>query len=135
MATAGVENWRRKIMLAPQFHANHIFSASLAYNLLLGRAWPPGEDDLAAARTVCAEVGLAPLIGRMPLGLDQPVGETGWQLSHGERTRVFLARVLLQQPALMILDETFAALDPETVSLAMQSVLSRPSAVVVIAHT
>jgi ATP-binding cassette subfamily B protein len=122
-------------MLAPQFYANHIFSASLAYNLLLGRAWPASADELDAAEAVCREVGLGPLLDRMPLGLDQPVGETGWQLSHGERARVFLARVLLQEPAMMILDETFAALDPETVSLAMESVLSRPSAVVVIAHT
>jgi ATP-binding cassette subfamily B protein len=135
IATVGVENWRRRVMLAPQFHTNQIFSASLGYNLLLGRAWPPSGDDLTAAEIVCREVGLAGLIEKMPLGLDQTVGETGWQLSHGERTRVFLARVLLQEPSLMILDETFGALDPDTLSVAMKSVLARPGAVVVVAHT
>lgn len=135
ISTVGVESWRRRVMLAPQFHTNEIFSASLGYNLLLGRAWPPAAEDLEAAENVCREVGLADLVEKMPLGLDQTVGETGWQLSHGERTRVFLARVLLQEPALMILDETFGALDPETLTLAMASVLRRPSALVVVAHT
>lgn len=134
-STVGLENWRRRVLLAPQFHANHIFSGSLAYNLLLGRAWPASETERAEAEAVCRELGLGPLLDRMPLGLDQPVGETGWQLSHGERTRVFLARALLQQPALTILDETFAALDPETLREAMNAVLARPGAVVVIAHT
>lgn len=135
IASTGRDEWRRRVVLAPQFYANHIFSASFAYNLLLGRGWPPSSEDLEAAEAVCREVGLGPLLDRMPLGLDQSVDETGWQLSHGERTRVFLARVLLQEPALMILDETFAALDPETLSEAMASVLARRCAVMVIAHT
>ncbi|HEY0141153.1 MAG TPA: ABC transporter ATP-binding protein [Thermoanaerobaculia bacterium] len=135
LSTVGLENWRRRVLLAPQFHANHIFSGSLAYNLLLGRAWPASPEQMAEADALCRELGLGPLIDRMPLALDQPVGETGWQLSHGERTRVFLARALLQKPALTILDETFAALDPETLQEAMNAVLARPGAVVVIAHT
>ena len=70
----------------------------------------------------------------MPLGLEQPVGETGWQLSHGERTRVFLARSILQKPALTILDETFAALDPETLAGCMRYVLDHSETLLVIAH-
>jgi ATP-binding cassette subfamily B protein len=42
------------------------------------------------------ELGLGDLIERMPAGLMQPVGETAWQLSQGEKSRVRLARVLLQ---------------------------------------
>lgn len=133
--TVGVEEWRRRVLLAPQFYANHIFSGSLAYNLLLGRNWPASPDEYAEAEAVCRELGLGALLDKMPLGLEQPVGETGWQLSHGERTRVFLARALLQQPALTILDETFAALDPETLQEAMGAVLARHGAVMVIAHT
>jgi ATP-binding cassette subfamily B protein len=135
LSTVGLENWRRRVLLAPQFHANYIFSGSLAYNLLLGRGWPASPEDLAEAEAVCRELGLGAVLDKMPLGLDQPIGETGWQLSHGERTRIFLARALLQQPALTILDETFAALDPETLQEAMGAVLRRPGAVMVIAHT
>jgi ATP-binding cassette subfamily B protein len=135
IGSVGVENWRRRVLLAPQFHANHIFVGTLAYNLLLGRGWPAAPADLEAARTVCRALGLGPLIARMPLGLNQPVGETGWQLSHGERTRVYLARAILQDPALMILDETFAALDPETLAASMSYVRQRPGALLVVAHT
>jgi ABC-type ATPase involved in cell division len=52
----------------------------------------------------------------MPAGLLQMVGETGWQLSHGERSRLYIARALLQRAELIILDESFAALDPENLS-------------------
>ncbi len=134
VATVGLENWRRRVLLAPQFHANHIFIGTLAYNLLLGRAWPPSAADRAEALEVCHALGLGPLVERMPLGLDQPVGETGWQLSHGERTRVFLARSILQKPALMILDETFSALDPKTLAVCMRYVLERADTLLVIAH-
>jgi ABC-type bacteriocin/lantibiotic exporter with double-glycine peptidase domain len=134
LPTVGLENWRRRVLLAPQFHANHVFIGTLAYNLLLGRAWPPSAADRREALDVCRALGLGALIDRMPLGLEQPVGETGWQLSHGERTRVFLARSILQKPALMILDETFAALDATTVALSMGYVLERQETLLVVAH-
>ena len=80
--------------------------------------WPPSAADLQQAGEVCEELGLGELLQRMPAGLQQQVGETGWQLSHGERSRVFLARALLQQADLTILDESFAALDPQQHALA-----------------
>lgn len=134
VATVGVENWRRRVLLAPQFHANHIFIGTLAYNLLLGRTWPPSSADRQEAVDVCRALGLGPLVDKMPLALEQPVGETGWQLSHGERTRVFLARAILQKPALMILDETFAALDPKTLAVCMRYVLDHEETLLVVAH-
>lgn len=134
IGSVGLENWRRRVLLAPQFHDNHIFVGTLAYNLLLGRGWPASPADLEEARAVCRGVGLGPLLARMPLGLNQPVGETGWQLSHGERTRVYLARTILQQPAVTILDETFAALDPATLLASIRFVRERADALLVIAH-
>lgn len=60
--------------------------------------------------------------------------ETGWQLSHGERSRIFLARALLQDAQLTVLDESFAALDPETLKLCLDCVFRRARTLVVIAH-
>ncbi|MDQ6975773.1 MAG: ATP-binding cassette domain-containing protein, partial [Mariprofundaceae bacterium] len=70
----------------------------------------------------------------MPAGMQQMVGESGWRLSHGERSRLFLARTLLQRARLIILDESFAALDPETLKIALQCVLKRSNALLLIAH-
>ena len=126
--------WQRWATEAPQFHENHIFGGSLAFNLLMGREWPPSAADLEQARAVCEELGMSELLQRMPGGLQQQVGETGWQLSHGERSRVFLARALLQQADLTILDESFAALDPQTLERSLQCVFARTSTLMVIAH-
>ena len=70
----------------------------------------------------------------MPSGLLQTIGETGWQLSHGERSRLYLARALLQNPDVLLLDESFAQLDPENMHLALNAVVARSSAVLLIAH-
>ena len=70
----------------------------------------------------------------MPSGLMQMVGETGWQLSHGERSRLYLARALLQGAPLVVLDESFAALDPETLGVCLSCALRRADTLLVIAH-
>jgi ATP-binding cassette subfamily B protein len=70
----------------------------------------------------------------MPSGMLQMVGETGWQLSHGERSRLYIARALLQNADLVVLDESFAALDPENLQLVLQCVLKRAPTLLVIAH-
>ena len=74
------------------------------------------------------------LISRMPGGLSQPVGETGWQLSHGEKSRLYIARTLLQGSELVILDESFASLDPETMGLAVRCVLKHARSLIVVCH-
>lgn len=121
-------------MTAPQFHENHVIGAPLAFNLLMGRNWPPEQQDLELAEELCRELGLGELLDRMPSGLLQMVGETGWQLSHGEKSRLYIARALLQGADLVVLDESFAALDPENLGRALRCVLSRAKAVLVIAH-
>jgi ATP-binding cassette subfamily B protein len=133
-ATIGDIAWRERVATAPQFHDNHVLGASLAFNLLMGRAWPPSEDDRREAENVCRELGLGALVDRMPSGLDQIVGETGWQLSHGERSRVFLARALLQRSDAIVLDETFGALDPVTSKQCVEVVAQRARTLLVIAH-
>ena len=133
-AAVGLGRWRGTIGGAPQFHDNHVFGTDLLFNLLMGRRWPPRRDDIVAAERVCRDLGLGGLLERMPAGLQQQVGETGWQLSHGERSRLFVARSLLQMLDARVLDESFAALDPETLDQVMAAVLARPQALIVIAH-
>ncbi len=120
--------------MAPQFQENHVFAETFAFNLLMGRHWPPRSEDLQEAEQICHELGLGELLGRMPSGLQQIVGESGWQLSHGERSRLFIARTLLQDADLVILDESFGALDPENLGRAMRCVLQRAKTLLVIAH-
>jgi ATP-binding cassette subfamily B protein len=134
MHTLGATGWRQAVVSAPQFHDNYVFSGSLAFNLLMGRHWPPDDQDLAAAEAVCRALDLGPLLDRMPAGLLQVVGETGWQLSHGERSRLYIARALLQNAAVLILDESFAALDPKTLHRVQQCVLAHAPSLIVIAH-
>lgn len=132
--TLGTSGWRRRVVLVPQFHENHLLLGSVALNTLMGVNWPPGEQDFARAEAVLRELGLGPVLDRMPSGVLQTIGETGWQLSHGERSRLFLARALLQHPDVLVLDESFAQLDPANMQLALDAVVRRAPAVVLIAH-
>jgi ATP-binding cassette subfamily B protein len=132
--TLGSEGWRRRVAGAPQFHENHVFTGTFAFNVLMGRRWPAQPDDLQQAEALCRELGLGDLLDRMPAGLQQMVGETGWQLSHGERSRLYIARALLQNADLVVLDESLAALDPETFHQSLHCVLDRASTLLVIAH-
>ncbi|HYV48764.1 MAG TPA: ABC transporter ATP-binding protein [Myxococcaceae bacterium] len=133
-ATFGISGWRRRVTAAPQFHENHVLNGSFAYNLLLGREWPTSFEMRDKARALCDELGLGELVSRMPAGLDELIGETGWQLSHGEKSRLYIARTLLQGVELVILDESFASLDPETMRVAVRCVLERAPSVVVVSH-
>lgn len=128
------ESWHRLATEAPQFHENHILTGTIVFNLLMGRNWPASEEELTEAWQLCVELGLGDLLERMPSGMMQMVGETGWQLSHGERSRIFLARALLQHSEFTIMDESFASLDPETLEKCLNCVFKRARTLLVIAH-
>jgi len=130
----GSEEWRRHVVMAPQFQENYVFSETFAFNLLMGRRWPPKDEDLQDAEKICRKLGLGELLDRMPSGFQQMLGESGWQLSHGERSRLFIARTLLQNADLLVFDESFGALDPENLKRSLQCVLDEAKTLIVIAH-
>jgi len=132
--TLGAAEWRRRLAAAPQFHENHVLAETFAFNLFLGHPAVLTPADFEAARAICDELGLGDLLRRMPAGMLQMVGETGWQLSHGERSRLYIARALLQDAELVVLDESFAALDPENLKRAVQCVVKHARSLLAIAH-
>lgn len=134
ISTLGLEGFRRRVALAPQFHQNHIITGPLSFNLLMGHPDEESPEAQEEALKICQELGLGPLLERMPAGLGQMVGETGWQLSQGERSRVFMARALLQGARVVILDESLGALDPETFEKALDCLARRAESVILVAH-
>ncbi len=110
----------------------HLFHVSIAENLRYAR--PDATDgDLEAA---CRAARIHDVITRLPDGYDTVVGERGYRLSGGEKQRLAIARVLLKDPAVVILDEATAHLDTES-ERAVQAALAealRERTSLVIAH-
>ncbi|MGN7359140.1 thiol reductant ABC exporter subunit CydC [Paenibacillus sp. SAF-054] len=88
----------------------HLFDTTVANNIRLGDREAEDEDIRRAA----AQVKLDRLIESLPLGYRTPMHETGQRFSGGERQRIALARVLLQNNPVVILDEPTVGLDPRT---------------------
>jgi ATP-binding cassette subfamily B protein len=129
------QRWRQRVASVPQSHENHILSAPLLFNIAMARRWPPSEQDIAEFQQICSDLGLTGLLERMPAGIQQMVGDSGWQLSHGERARVCVARALAQQADIRVLDESFAALDPVTLDRVLECILRRSETLLVVSHT
>lgn len=108
LASVDTDEMRRRIGVA--FADTHIFDASLLENVTLG------EDTYSAdalERAIDAS-GLATVIHKIPGGLNCTIGARGFALSAGESQRVGIARALLREPELLLLDEVATALDPES---------------------
>src|ERR1019366_83490 len=84
-----------------------LFDGTLSFNLRFVRPAAPDGEVQEAIRSV----GLAQFVAALPDGLRQQIGPGGCQLSGGQRQRLALARAILQQPRIMILDEATSCLD------------------------
>jgi len=103
-----VESLRRQIGIALQ--SVFLFDTSVRENIAYGS---PGASD-ADIRRAAREVHIHDFVASLPMGYGTPVGERGVRLSGGQKQRIALARVLLTDPRILILDEPTSSVDAET---------------------
>jgi ATP-binding cassette subfamily B protein len=110
----------------------YMFRDTIGANIAFGKAGASQQEIEAAARAACAHE----FIMSFPLGYDTPVGEHGTQLSGGQRQRVAVARALLKNAPIILLDEATAALDSESEKAVQEAIehLCQNRTTIVIAH-
>jgi ABC-type multidrug transport system fused ATPase/permease subunit len=106
---------RRAVALVPQQAL--LFEGTIRSNLLYAN---PEATEIQMREALCV-ADLADTVDSLPGGLDTPVGERGYSLSGGQRQRLALARAIVAQPCVLLLDDCTSALDAETESRIQQS--------------
>jgi ABC-type multidrug transport system fused ATPase/permease subunit len=122
--------YRARLGIVPQ--VPFLFDGTVRENIRYGK---PGASDAEVERAV-RQVGNGDWLKSLSNGLDTEVGERGGNLSMGQRQLVALARVMLQNPAIVILDEATASVDPLTEALIQEGLdaIMRDRTAIVIAH-
>jgi subfamily B ATP-binding cassette protein MsbA len=118
--------------IAMVFQDNFLFSGSIRENIQLGDPSANGERLLAAVRGAFLEEFIAAL----PQGLDSPVGERGILLSGGQKQRIAIARAMLKDAPIIILDEATSSLDSHSEAVVQRALdnLTRNKTVLSVAH-
>jgi ATP-binding cassette subfamily B protein len=110
----------------------YLFRATIRENIAFGRPGATEDEIIAAAKAACAH----DFIMNFPFGYDTPVGEHGTQLSGGQRQRIAVARALIKDAPIILLDEATAALDSESEKQVQEAIghLCQNRTTIVIAH-
>jgi len=122
-------SWRKQVGYVPQELS--LFHSSIRSNLTLGDETITDEAIHAALR----QAGAEDFISSLPQGLDTDVGEMGTKLSGGQRQRISLARALVGNPKILILDEVTSALDPRTEAGIVENIAGLRGAYTIVAIT
>ncbi len=111
---------------------NFLFSRSIKENIRLGKPGATDEEVINAAKAACCDE----FIRKLPDGYDTSAGEAGKRLSGGERQRIAIARMMLKNAPIVILDEATAFTDPENETKLQESIanLTKGKTLLVIAH-
>ncbi len=123
-------DWRSRIAIVSQ--DTYLFSTTVQENIAYGRLDATQDDIVAAAKLANAHE----FISQLPQGYDTKVGDRGIRLSGGQRQRLALARAIIRNPEILILDEATNALDSIS-EYSIQEVLNsfgQNRTVIVIAH-
>ena len=114
------------------FQDVYLFKDTIGNNIRVGRIDATSEEVEEAARQACCH----DFITALPLGYDTPVGEGGCTLSGGEKQRISIARALLKDAPIVLLDEATASLDPENETNVQRAInaLVADKTVITIAH-
>ena len=128
--TFNLDSYRGQLGIVPQ--TPFLFAGTVADNIRYGK--PDATDEEVV--NVASRVGGGDWLAALPQGLATPVGEEGKGISMGQRQLVALARVLLQNPAVLILDEATASVDPLTEAQIQEGldVVLQDRTAIVIAH-
>jgi ATP-binding cassette, subfamily B, bacterial MsbA len=130
LATVSARSVRRKIAYVGQ--DDYLFRGTIRDNIAFGKPGATEAEIIAAAKAAHAH----DFIVSIPAGYDAPVGEHGNQLSGGQRQRIAIARALIKNAPIILLDEATAALDSESERLVQDAVaeLCKGRTTLVIAH-
>jgi len=125
-----LKSYRRHVGIVPQ--EPFLFSGTIQDNICYGKGWATADEVEEAA----SQANALEFINELPEGMETQVGERGSALSGGQRQRISIARALLKDPDILILDEATSSLDTKSEQLVQQALdrLMQGRTVFVIAH-